>query len=105
MTMPANPYAVPNVAGAAADVKHATVLAYLKTIDQVALDLAETLPDTTATARTQASIDGRRRLLNRHAPVSNALVDQGWCAHCAVRPFPCPDYRDTVAGMIDGLEP
>lgn len=105
MTMPANPYTVPNVAGAAADVQHATVLAYLKTLDQVALDLAETMPDTTATARTQASIAGRQRLLTRHAPVSNTLVTQGWCSHCAGRTFPCPDYRDTVAGMIDGLEP
>jgi hypothetical protein len=102
--MPGNPYTVPNVAGSAADLQHATVLAYLRTLDQVALDLAQTLPPP-AVARTQASIDGRRRLLTRHRPLVNDLVTRAMCAHCPREAFPCPDYRDTVAGMIDGLEP
>jgi hypothetical protein len=103
VTMPANPYTVPNVAGQPADLQHATVLAFLNQLDQVALTVADTVPDPLARARTQASIDGRRRLLARHAPLRSALVEQGWCSTCPARPFPCPDYRDTVAGMIDGL--
>lgn len=53
-----------------------------------------------------AGIEGRRRVLGRHAPV----VETGMtvCPPCdegAVRSiWPCDDYRDAAAGLITGLD-
>lgn len=50
--------------------------------------------------RHSASLDGRRRILERHAPDDH----HGGCGHCPIEgtfpPFPCDDYRDAAAGLL-----
>lgn len=53
---------------------------------------------------TVESLEGRRRILTRHAPVEHSGAP--YCSRCALTPgdpdpWPCDDYRDAVAGVAD----
>jgi hypothetical protein len=51
---------------------------------------------------TLAVLEGRRRIIERHAPVESVLAPGSWyCAHHGLgRVFPCPDWRDASAGLL-----
>lgn len=54
------------------------------------------------------ALDGRARILARHAPHKQIAPRLYWCAYCVNddqtgQPWPCPDYLDAAAGLVTGL--
>jgi hypothetical protein len=47
-------------------------------------------------------LEGRRRILERHAPESPAAGRETWCQSCDLRAgrWPCDDYLDAAAGLL-----
>lgn len=110
--------ATPDVTGLSPEQQHATVLAALDhMIDGYRLAFGGD-PEFAAT-RAHQSITGRRAILERHQPRQGriAFLDTGQTATVDTRLcrehsptgrlgiWPCPDYINAAAGLVDGLPP
>ncbi len=61
-------------------------------------------------SRAQASLMGRRAMLSRHQPRKWGADQRVCCPRCTSSPYytgavswPCADYADVSAGLVDGL--
>lgn len=61
-------------------------------------------------SRAQASLMGRRAMLERHRPRRLKEDQHACCTRCTSSPYytgpvpwPCVDYTDVAAGLVDGL--
>lgn len=82
----------PDVTGRTPHEQHVLVL--------TALDERASMPHPGSTAaRDLKGLDGRRRILDRHQPMTTSPLCDRRCAT-----WPCPDYTAAAAGLVTGLE-
>jgi hypothetical protein len=93
----------PDVTGLPPAQQHTAVLASLNALDQAVADLSEAITqDQAATALPVAP--GRRRIVERHAPLSDQTDPICASPTSIGERWPCPDYLDAADGLVDGLE-
>lgn len=96
----------PDLAGLPPAAKHELTTQADRVLGALAVAAAESTSNPDVIRRTRASVEGRARLLARHAPATLAGLTTycGYPQHLdSLDLWPCPDYADTVAGMVDNL--